>query len=146
MAGLLAAVIMQFVGPRPTSAPVDRGVAFNEQAAPPHVSRLLRRSCFDCHSDETRWPWYSRVAPASWLVVHDVNEGRAQLNFSRWTRYNVFDRADLLDKVCEQVTEREMPLWQYRLVHPGAVLSDDEIAALCAWTREEGARMIRTGM
>lgn len=106
---------------------------------------ILRRSCYDCHSDETRWPWYSRVAPASWLVISDVNEGRGQLNFSRWRGYNAFDLADKLDKACEVVTKHQMPLIQYRLAHGMAKLSDQDIAALCAWTRDEGGRLTRTG-
>ena len=139
------AVASQFVGRHPVNVAVDRSVAFQEQQAPQQVRDLLRRSCFDCHSDETTWPWYANVAPASWLVSWDVKRGRGQLNWSRWERYNVFDRADLLDKVCEQVTEHEMPLPQYRLVHRHAALSDGEISALCAWTKEEGARLTKAG-
>ena len=144
--GLMAvAIAIQFVGRHPASTAVDPAIAFKEQQAPQQVRDLLRRSCFDCHSDETTWPWYANVAPASWLVAWDVKRAQGQLNFSRWERYNVFDRADLLDKVCEQVTEREMPLWQYRIVHRRAVLSDAEITALCSWTKEESARLTRAG-
>ena len=112
---------------------------------PAPVMSTLRRACFDCHSNETRWPWYSALPVASWLIEHDVREGRGQLNFSRWTRYNKFERADLLDKACEKATKRDMPLWQYRILHREARLSEADIAALCAWSRHEATRLVGAG-
>jgi len=112
---------------------------------PAPVMSTLRGACFDCHSNETRWPWYSALPVASWLIEHDVREGRGQLNFSRWTRYNKFERADLLDKACEKATKRDMPLWQYRILHREARLSEADIAVLCAWTRHEATRLVGAG-
>ena len=112
---------------------------------PAAVMSTLRRACFDCHSDETRRPWYSALPVASWLIEHDVREGRGQLNFSRWTQYNRFDRADLLDKACEKATKRDMPLWQYRILRREARLSEADIAALCAWSRHEATRLVGEG-
>ena len=83
-------------------------------AVAPSVMATLRRACFDCHSTDTRWPWYARLPVAGHLVARDVREGRAQLDWSRWESYNRFDRAELLDKVCELATRRVMPPWQYR--------------------------------
>jgi hypothetical protein len=111
-------------------------------AVPAPVLDTLRRACFDCHSHETRWPWYATVFPASWLVTHDVREGRGQINFSRWSDYNPYDRADLLDEICAQVKDREMPLPQYRWLHPEARLGDPEIAAICAWATTEAERLV----
>ena len=126
--------------PSDPAARVDAGAR-----VPPPVLSTLRRACFDCHSDDTRWPWYSALPGAFWLVRNDVSRGRGQLNFSRWNQYNRFDRADLLDKVCEKATSRDMPLWQYRLLHPEARLGDPDVAALCAWTRQEAARLSGDG-
>jgi heme-binding protein len=80
-----ALVILQITAPAKTNPPVDSTKALSSMSAPTPVIDILRRSCFDCHSSETRWPWYASVAPMSWLVVSDVNEGRGQLNFSKWT-------------------------------------------------------------
>ena len=77
---------------------------------------LARRACFDCHSNETTWPWYSNVAPVSWLVQRDVNEGRDRFNFSEW-------RGSLPDEIGEVISEGEMPPWFYVLLHPKAKLS-----------------------
>jgi hypothetical protein len=112
---------------------------------PAPVMSTLRRACFDCHSDETRRPWYAALPVASWLVERDIREGRSQLNFSRWTQYNRFDRADLLDKACGRATKGDMPLWQYLLLHPEARLSEADIAALCTWSQSEAARLVGAG-
>lgn len=87
----------------------------------PRTRELAVAACFDCHSSLTEWPWYSNVAPASWLIQHDVDEGRAELDFTDWARY-----ATQADEVLEVVQEGEMPPLQYRLLHGGARLSDRE--------------------
>lgn len=112
---------------------------------PAPVMATLRRACFDCHSLETRWPWYSALPVASWLIEHDVEDGRRQINFSRWAEYNAFDRADKLDKMCEMATSRTMPLRPYRLLHPEARLSDAAVDELCIWTEHEAARLVQGG-
>jgi Haem-binding domain len=137
----LALVGAQFIGPARTNPTIDRTVELGTAPVPPPVVSVLRRACYDCHSSETRWPWYAHVAPASWLVVSDVQSARRQLSFSRWGRYNAFDRADLLDKMCDQVSKARMPLWQYRLVHADARLADADIATVCTWTADESARL-----
>ena len=131
---------------RPAGIPSDPAARVDVAGrVPSPVLSTLRRACFDCHSDETRWPWYSALPGAYWLMRNDVNRGRGQLNLSRWSRYNRFDRADLLDKMCEKAASRDMPLWQYRILHPEARLGDADIAALCAWTRQEAARVVGDG-
>lgn len=88
---------------------------------------LAKRACFDCHSNETQWPWYAWIAPVSWLVQYDVNEGREHLNFSEFDK-----RQRNADESADQVRSGEMPPWQYLPLHPAARLSDVE--------REELAR------
>jgi hypothetical protein len=104
---------------------------------------MLRQACFDCHSDETRWPWYSLVPIASQLIERDVKNGRAQLNWSHWAEYNAFDRADMLDKVCQLAATHVMPPRQYRMFHSDARLSDTELNDLCDWTRLEANRLVQ---
>ena len=82
---------------------------------------LVERTCYDCHSNETKWPWYSNVAPISWLVQNDVNEGREHLNFSEWDR-----KQEHADEAAEEVRDGEMPLWVYLPAHPEARLTDAE--------------------
>ena len=86
---------------------------------------LLVRACFDCHSNETTWPWYSNVAPLSWLIQNDVQEGRAALNFSEWS-----SPPEEAGEAIDTVREGEMPPWSYLLTHPGARLSGEELQTL----------------
>jgi len=115
-------------------------VADDVAAAPP-VAALLRRACYDCHSNETVWPWYSMVAPASWLLASDVKEGRREINFSTWTAYDAKKKSRKLKEVAEVVTKGEMPPWYYAAVHPKARLSPAERESVRAWTAEEIAQL-----
>ena len=132
-----------FIAPPPTNPAVVAEAGLEATSAVPvDVRTMLRTSCFDCHSDETRWPWYATAFPASLLIDRDVEQGRGQVNFSQWSTYNEFDRADKLDDVCEQVRDTSMPLRHYRWLHPDATLSSNQIEALCAWTTREAERLM----
>jgi hypothetical protein len=100
---------------------------------PPAIDNILNRSCYDCHSQRTVWPWYSRVAPGSWLVAHDVSEARRKLNFSDWASYNQKQAERKLGAICEEVKGGDMPLWYYTPMHPGTKLSEAERQAVCQW-------------
>jgi hypothetical protein len=133
---LIAAQLIRIERTNPrVGPPVGR-----ELVAPAEVHALLRRACYDCHSNETRWPWYARVAPASWLVAHDVDEGREELNFSTWEAYPPARRRKLLRETAEEVAEGKMPPWYYVLLHDEARLGPAERDALRAWTAAELAR------
>jgi hypothetical protein len=121
--------------------PVDRAnpPVASDLPAPAPVAEILRRSCYDCHSHETRWPWYAWVAPASWKVAYDVGEARAELNFSTWRSYRPDKRARLLEDVLEEIEEGSMPPRSYALLHPDAPLSAEERETLRAWIRERSA-------
>ena len=108
--------------------------------APPAVEEILRRSCIDCHSNRTHWPWYAYVAPTSWLVAHDVEEGREHLNFSTWEIYDEDERVDLFEEIAEVIEDGEMPLWFYIPLHPDAQLSDNDSATLIRWAKEAADR------
>ncbi|HEU5163562.1 MAG TPA: heme-binding domain-containing protein [Thermoanaerobaculia bacterium] len=126
LAGLVIALAgAQFVRPARTNPAVDAPLAIGD----PAVEAVLRRACFDCHSNETRWPWYSAVAPSSWLVVRDVNEGRGEMNFSSWND----PEGELREEICEKVREGEMPLKIYLPLHAKARLTEADKTALCAW-------------
>ena len=121
--------------------PVDREnpAVTGEINAPPAVLAMLRRSCYDCHSNEVRWPWYSRVAPVSFLVAHDVEEAREHLNFSEWDKRSPEERAHAAEEIWEEVEDEEMPLWFYLPLHPSAKLSSEDLSTLRAWAMANGA-------
>ena len=102
-------------------------------AVPEQIESLLSRACYDCHSNRSRWPWYSRIAPASWLIARDVASGRKELNFSEWGSYYPQTRKRKLQWMGRVLHERSMPPWTYRLMHPGARLTAAERATLDSW-------------
>lgn len=127
---VLFLIVGQFIPVSRTNPPVESDVQ-----APADVKQILRRACYDCHSNETVWPWYSRVAPASWLVARDVNEGREHLNFSTWGRLSAADRSEAFEHIEHEVAEGAMPLPIYLPAHPEARLTDQDKAALETWAR-----------
>jgi len=118
----------QFIPAKRTN-PVAQGVL----VAPPQIEATLRRACYDCHSNQTRWPWYSRIAPVSWFVVRDVNLGRKEINFSEWGSYYPATRRRKLQWMGRSLNEENMPPWYYRLTHPGVGLTDADRDALEHW-------------
>jgi cytochrome c551/c552 len=128
--------------------PVDRTnpAVESDVAVPGPVNAALRRACYDCHSNETAWPWYSRVAPISWLIARDVYEGRRELNFSTWSAYEPTRRAKKLKKTVEEIREGEMPPWYYVILHPEAKLADADRAEIERWVAEsQGAGDVSAG-
>jgi hypothetical protein len=127
---------IQFVRPVRTNPATDpaRSLAAHV-AVPPEIAATLDRACRDCHSHQTRWPWYSGVAPASWLVVDHVDHGRRHLNFSDWAGTGGERAKDPLSAICREVTGGHMPMPSYLLLHRDARLSSADVQALCGWTQ-----------
>ncbi len=142
---LVAFVGIQFVPVERTNAPVDSARTINSVLHPPaDVAKLMSDACDDCHSDSTRWPAYSWVAPASWLIAYDVHHAREHMNLSRFGVEVVEDQAAVLDDAAEQVRSEEMPLPRYKLMHPPARLSNADRQKLAAWF-ETTSRSLRGG-
>lgn len=107
---------------------------------PAQVQAVLKRSCYDCHSSSTVWPWYSHVAPVSWYVVHDVNTGRGHVNFQNWeAQVNPQEALEHLGLACKLIKEGKMPPAEYRVMHKESYVSPAETTAVCAWTQKIGA-------
>jgi len=130
---LVGFIGMQFVRPDRTNPPAHAAASLTANT-PPHITALLDRSCRDCHSNETRWPWYSNVAPMSWLVADHVHHGCEHLNYSEWTTYDPDHQDKLLGEMCGLVKRERMPLPSYLLIHRGSRLSPEDVTALCAWS------------
>ncbi len=113
----------------------DNPSASDNLSVPANIEKLLSGACYDCHSNATRWPWYSHIAPFSWIIVHHVTKGREQLNFSEWNTYYPATRRRKLQWIERMVRERKMPPWSYRLMHPAARLNDADRIALEQWAQ-----------
>jgi len=135
--GLLAVfALLQLTNPARTNPPVVHDLAATSPP-PAEIATLLRAACYDCHSYETKWPLYSRIAPSSWLVASDVNEGREHLNFSDWPT-DADRAAKKLDRINEVLDYKEMPPKKYTLLHPEARLTEAQRKAIMDWTDAAG--------
>ena len=131
-------LIVQFIRPAKTNPVSDPSLALESHVqVDPKVSAILDRSCVDCHSNKTRWPWYSHVAPVSWFVIDHVNEGRQEMNISEWGRYDRERQDRKLRQICREVTNGAMPLSSYTPMHAGSALSEADVQTLCDWTNTQ---------
>jgi hypothetical protein len=115
--------------------PVDRSAPPTETEVPasPEVRAVLKRACYDCHSNQTTWPWYSRIAPASWLIARDVRVGREEMNYTAWNRLSPKKQAKRFKQSWTLVEEGEMPMSIYLPLHPEAKLTDADKALIKEW-------------
>lgn len=117
--------------------PVDPSRAiYATQPVPASVKAVLERSCKNCHSNETAWPWYSYIAPMSWVIARDVHRARRAMNLSEWGAYSAKRKAGKLEEMCEQLTNGDMPDRLYLFFHRDAVVTHDERNAVCQWTED----------
>lgn len=136
--GIVAAVVIvaiQFIPVNRANSQVDAAKSIHAVENPPgNVGPVLDRSCNDCHSDQTHWPWYSYVAPVSWVVASDVHEARRKMNFSRWGDYSKQKQDHELEEMCNEILQGDMPDTKYTLIHRQAKVTQDEREAICQWT------------
>jgi Haem-binding domain len=132
----VALLALQAVPVHHDNFPVDSTKTIDSvESMPPDLRTIIHRSCADCHSDQTRWPWYSYVAPASWIVASDVHEARRKMNFSVWGNYSSAKKNHEFEEICNEVIEGDMPDGKYAFIHRSARLSQPEREIVCSWTR-----------
>ncbi len=133
---VIAAAAIQLYRPARTNPPADPNASFEAVVKPPPgAAAVLERSCRDCHSYRTAWPWYSGVAPASWMVARDVTEGRARLNLSKWDIYGPEMSGLRVGQMCRAMANGEMPPKYYTPLHPQARPGEAGVAAVCGIPR-----------
>jgi hypothetical protein len=131
---LILAIIQLLPSGLPPSENESAGDIIRSGLVGQEVAPLLKTSCYNCHSNETRYPWYAHVAPASWLIAYDVKKGREELNFSTWQEYDSNRMVSKLDDLAAEVGEGHMPKSIYTLMHPSAKLNEEQRALIVAWT------------
>ncbi len=141
----VAFVAIQFYRPAKTNPPIIAAETLEATThVPDEVAKILSRSCNDCHTNNSNYPWYSQVAPMSWGIIDHINEGRRELNLSTWAIYDTKRKKHKLEEICEMVTSGEMPHYQYLWIHRDAQLSDDDKKILCDWTETEKSMLPQT--
>ena len=135
-------IALQLVRPNFTNPEVVEAETLAASTSiPTNVHEVLRRSCYDCHSHETRYPWYSKISPFSWFLAGHIEDGRQEVNFSVWNTYSAEKKVRKLDEMCEVIENAEMPLPSYLWIHWDAKLSKEDGAAICEWAKAESKRL-----
>jgi hypothetical protein len=131
---LLVLIVIQFIQPARNQqegmSPLD---ITQHLSVPAEVETVLAKACRDCHSNNTRYPWYDRAQPVAWWIAYHVKEGKHELNFSEFASYNPKKQRHKLKEIVEQVKEGEMPMTSYTWMHPEARLTQDEKSLLTSW-------------
>lgn len=134
LALLVIFVTIQFIRPDKniSSGPSVNGID-KHYSVPKDVQAILKRSCYDCHSNNTYYPWYNSIQPVAWLLAHDVKEGKEHLNFDEYNNYSISKKRHALGDLTDEVKEGEMPMSIYTLIHRNAVLSATEKQRTVTW-------------
>lgn len=129
----------QLVRPERANPPIDASRTIQAHVGTGNgLAAVLDRACGDCHSNSTVWPWYTQIAPLSWLMAYAVKEGRNTVNFSEWGAYSAERQRELLDRSCRDVSEGKMPGSAWTLLHPEARLSAQDVEAICTAANPRG--------
>jgi hypothetical protein len=138
----IAFIAIQFVQIDKTPIQVVQADTINSAVSvPADITQILGRSCSDCHSNQTVYPWYANVQPFGWYLQDHINDGRRELNFSVFNTYSPKKKAKKLEELCEQVNLGEMPLPSYLWIHRDAALTESDKKALCDWANQERAKI-----
>lgn len=138
----VAIIAIQFIRIDQTDPPsVESESLYAAIEVPTDVRNILERSCADCHSHNTRYPWYANVQPSAWFLKDHIDDARRKMNFSTYNTYPLKKKAHKLEEVCEQVESKEMPLPSYLWLHRDAVLSETDRTRLCEWAKGEKSKL-----
>jgi len=127
-------ILLQFFPIKKPSVTIDNpNDLIKTKTIPKNIAFLLKNACYDCHSNESRFPWYANVAPTKWMVYNHIKKARKKLNFSEWEILSTDDKADVLDDISSIVLEGEMPIKGYTIMHTEANLSETERETIASW-------------
>jgi len=142
---IIVLLVIQFFRPEKNLGEINTPEDFIQVSmVPDTLARVFLSSCYDCHSNNTNYPWYGNLAPSSWYLNKHVVEGKAHLNFSSWGILNKSQKISKLDEICEECSEGKMPLKSYVLIHRSTGLSAKEIEAICEWSEQEAMSIMRS--
>ncbi|MCP4313583.1 MAG: heme-binding domain-containing protein [Bacteroidetes bacterium] len=138
-------IVMQFVQPeqnRFEGSPEHD--MLTSLSAPVHLAALLKNSCYDCHSENSRYPWYSKISPVSWYLSGHIQRGKEAVNFSNFNQLDPRKKISVLSGICEVVESGTMPLPSFLIIHGDAGLDEDEMETICHWSESESMRIMNS--
>lgn len=134
---LIVLIVAQFFSPEKNEGDVTELNTFLAETKPPeNVKKILETTCFDCHSNNTIYPWYNAITPVNYWLEHHIEDGKKHLNFSKWSAYSLKRKEHKMDELYEEVEHGEMPLKSYKWVHAEANLTEDQIEAVVSWGKK----------
>lgn len=138
-------IFIQFlrVHPNISEEVPEHDLLLNQPNMSADLQQTFRTSCYDCHSNNTNYPWYARIAPFSWVIDQHIRNGKFEANFNGYDTLGRKQKIRLLDEICEAVSDTSMPPPNYLMLHPEAVLSEGDIAAICEWADTEALNLLR---
>ncbi len=138
-------VVIQFIHPaKNQNTTINANDIVNTYQVPDDVHKILAKACYDCHSNNTTYPWYSKIQPVDWWLNDHVNDGKRHLNFSEFGSYSTKRKAKKLKEVAGTITDNEMPLGSYTLIHRNAILTEVEKAVVVNWARSLSTQIADT--
>jgi Haem-binding domain len=137
-----AFVVGQLIRPNFSNPPIVPGETLEDSTSvPAEVQMIMSRSCNDCHSNKTLYPWYSQISPFNWFLAGHIDEGRDEMNVSTWNTYTAKKKIHKLEEICEMLQTKQMPLPSYLWIHRDAILSEEQSKTLCDWAAEEAQKI-----
>jgi len=135
-------IVIQFFQPQKNLGQITDSDILSAHKVPDNVAVILKESCFDCHSDKTRYLWYHKIAPVSWMINDHIKEGKHELNFSKWRELDIFEKITTLEEISQESSRKTMPLKSYLIMHPKAKLSEERIKTIEGWTTKLGEELL----
>lgn len=133
---IAAFIVIQFFQPKKNSDGISENHIFEQEIISDEIKSFFTNACLDCHSNETNYLWYHKIAPVSWMVNQHIEDGKKHLNLSNWGEFDIFDKIGALDEICDEVEDEKMPLKVYIIMHKKAKLTKEQVFELCAWTEK----------
>ncbi len=139
---IIGFIVIQFFQPQKNQGQITDSDILSAHKVPENVAIILKESCFDCHSDKTRYLWYHNIAPVSWMINDHIKEGKHELNFSKWGELDIFEKITTLEEISQESSRKTMPLKSYLIMHPKAKLSEEQIKTIEDWTTKLGEELL----
>jgi hypothetical protein len=143
---IIAFVVIQFFQPEKNIGEISEDHIFRQEQLPENVQLIIKNACLDCHSNNTKYPWYNNFAPVSWMLDKHVTQGKDELNFSEWGKLDAYGKIVALEDIRQEVERKTMPLKGYVAMHKEAKLSEVQISALLDWIDKRGAELVNSSI
>ncbi len=143
---IISFIVIQFFQPEKNQSTDTENIIFKHEQLPENVQKIITTSCLDCHSNNTNYLWYHKIAPVSWMVRKHITEGKKELNFSEWGKLDKYKKITALEDIRQELEQKTMPIKPYLIMHPDAKLTDEDRAVMYAWIDKKGTELVKSSV